>query len=92
MTAVIGLSLVTCQNPYVGVALLVIGLSSIGCQYGGGFIVNYNDVCGRFSGMALGIGNTFASIPGILAPYLVGLVTKNVILKQTYSLTSNVNN
>ena len=78
MCAVIGLSFVTCKHPYVGVALLVIGIAGIGCQYGAGFLVNYNDVCGKFAGMALGIGNTFASIPGILAPFFVGLVTKNV--------------
>ena len=80
MVAVLGLSLVTCNTPYVGVALLVLGVSSIGFQYGGGFLVNYNDVCGKYSGITLGIANTFASIPGILAPYLVGFVTKNVSL------------
>ena len=78
MGAVIGLSFVTCRQPYVGVALLVIGIAAIGCQYGAGLIVNYNDICGKFAGMAFGIGNTFASVPGILAPYLVGFVTKNV--------------
>jgi ACS family sodium-dependent inorganic phosphate cotransporter len=78
MAAVICLSFVTCQNPYVGVGFLVLGISFIGCQYGAGFLVNYNDICGRYAGMALGIGNTFASIPGFLVPYLVGVVTKNV--------------
>ena len=86
MAAVIGLSFVTCQHPYVGVALLVVGVATIGCQYGGGFLVNYNDVCGRYSGMTLGIANTFASVPGVLAPYLVGFVTKNVNLNQNKTL------
>jgi ACS family sodium-dependent inorganic phosphate cotransporter-like MFS transporter 5 len=82
MTAVIGLSFVTCQHPYVGVALLVLGVATIGCQYGGGFLVNYNDVCGRYSGMTLGIANTFASVPGVLAPFFVSFITKNVILSK----------
>ena len=49
-----------------------------GCAYGAGFLVNYNDVAGAYSGIVFGIANTFATIPGIIAPYLVGEITKNV--------------
>lgn len=77
MAAVIGLSFVTCAVPYAGVALLTVGLAFTGCCYGAGFLVNYNDVAGPYSGIVFGIGNTFATIPGIAAPYLVGIITKN---------------
>jgi hypothetical protein len=42
--------------------------------------------------MVLGIGNTFASIPGILAPYLVGFVTKNVNIKENFMVLTNLIN
>jgi hypothetical protein len=50
-----------------------------GCAFGAGFLVNYNDVAGPYAGIAFGIGNTFGTAPGIVAPYLVGIITKNVI-------------
>lgn len=77
MLAVIGLGFVTCEYKMVGVALLTLGLAFTGCGYGAGFLVNYNDIAGSYSGIVFGIGNTFATIPGIIAPYLVGLITKN---------------
>lgn len=77
MLAVIGLAFVTCEIKMIGVALLTVGLAFTGCGYGAGFLVNYNDIAGPFSGIVFGIGNTFATIPGIIAPYLVGVITKN---------------
>jgi hypothetical protein len=49
-----------------------------GCQDGGGFIVSYNDIAGVYSGIVFSIANTLGSIPGFLAPYSVGILTKNV--------------
>jgi hypothetical protein len=54
MVAVIGLSFVTCEFKYVGVALLTLGLAFTGCAYGCGFLVNYNDIAGSFSGIVFG--------------------------------------
>jgi ACS family sodium-dependent inorganic phosphate cotransporter-like MFS transporter 5 len=79
MLAVIGLSFVTCSHKAIGVALLVIGLAFTGCGYSAGFLVNYNDISGIYSAITFGIGNTFATIPGFVAPSLVGVITKNVI-------------
>jgi hypothetical protein len=44
MSAVIGLGFVTCGIPYVGVALLVLGLASTGCAYGAGFMVLFKKI------------------------------------------------
>ena len=41
-------------------------------------MVNYNDVAGAFAGIAFGIANTFGTIPGFVAPALVGALTTNV--------------
>lgn len=77
MLAVLALSFVTCENKMIGVALLTMGLAFTGCGYGAGFLVNYNDISGPFSGIVFGIGNSCATIPGIIAPYLVGVLTSN---------------
>ena len=43
-------------------------------------MVNYNDVAGPYAGILFGMVNTIGTIPGIIAPYLVGVLTKNVII------------
>lgn len=43
-----------------------------------GFLVNVNDIAGPYSGIVFGISNTFATITGIVSPYVVGVLTKNV--------------
>lgn len=84
--AIIGLSFVTCQYPIVGIILLVIGISFSAMCWGGGHLVNINDIAGPFSGILFGISNTIATLSGILAPYLVGVITANVIIY--FSMTS----
>jgi len=77
----IALGFIDCSQPLVGVALLTVGVGMIGCVVGSGFVVNLNDIGGRnYSGVLYGISNTFWTIPGIIAPYFVGLVTPQVIL------------
>lgn len=75
--AVGGLCFVTCSTPYIGVALLVVGLSTTGCGYGAGFMVNYNDIAGPYAGLVFGMVNTFGTMPGFIAPGLVGVLTPN---------------
>jgi hypothetical protein len=41
-------------------------------------MLGYNDIGGRWSGMVLGLSNTINSLAGIVAPFLVGFLTKNV--------------
>ena len=86
--AVTALCFVTCSDPYVGVAFLTIGLATTGCGYGAGFMVNYNDIGGPFAGLIFGMVNTFGTMPGFIAPSLVGWLTPNVshIVIFTYSL------
>lgn len=76
-TAVVALCFVTCATPYVGVALLTVGLATTGCGYGAGFMVNYNDIGGPFAGLIFGMVNTFGTMPGFIAPSLVGILTPN---------------
>ena len=78
--ATVGLAFVGCENPYAGVALLTIILGTTGCAYGAGFIVNYNDIAGSYAGLSFGLANTFGTIPGFIAPQIVGAITKNVTI------------
>lgn len=79
MLVSIALGFVDCSQSALGVVLLTIGVGMIGCQAGAGFIVNINDIGGKnFSGILYGISNTFGTIPGIIAPYFVSLITTKV--------------
>lgn len=78
MIATLVLAFVDCSNPYLAVALLAIGVGFLGLSTGAGYIININEVGGIYSGVLFGISNTFGTIPGIVAPYIVGLLTTNV--------------
>ena len=79
MICMILLMFIDCSKPLLGVALLTIGVGMIGCVNGCGYVINLNELGGRnYSGVLFGISNSFATIPGIIAPYFVGLVTPQV--------------
>ncbi|CAF0789899.1 unnamed protein product [Adineta steineri] len=73
---VIGLAFMTCKLKYWAVALLTIGITFTGCCYGGGFMLTANDIAPAYAGIVFGISNTFATIPGIISPYIVGALTE----------------
>ncbi len=77
--AIIGLSFVTCQYTFIGIILLVIGISFSAICWGGGHLVNINDVAGPYSGILFGISNTIATFAGIFSPLLVGFLTAQVL-------------
>jgi len=39
-----------------------------------------NDIAPAYAGIVFGISNTFATIPGIISPYVVGALTEKVSL------------
>lgn len=49
-----------------------------GCCYGGGFMLSANDIAPAYAGIIFGISNTFATLPGIISPYIVGALTEKV--------------
>lgn len=66
---------VDCTQPFVGVLLLTIGVGTMGFVNSAGYGVNINEIGGQYAGILYGVSNTFATIPGIVAPYVVGLLT-----------------
>ncbi|XP_046377073.2 sialin-like isoform X1 [Haliotis rufescens] len=73
--AVIGVSYVGCDHIWA-VVLLTVSLGTNGISMGG-FNVNHLDIAPKFAGVMLGITNGIASIPGFLAPAVVGYITNN---------------
>lgn len=40
----------------------------------GGFRVNHLDIAPQYAGVLMGITNCLATLPGIISPYLVGII------------------
>ncbi|UJR32077.1 hypothetical protein I4U23_019545 [Adineta vaga] len=72
----IGLAFLTCHLKYFAVLLLVAGVTFNGFFIGGGFLLVANDIAPTYAGIVFGISNTFATIPGIVSPYVVGILTE----------------
>ena len=59
---------------------LIIKIIKSGCAGTGGFFMTTHEIAGPFSGLFIGIQNMIATIPGFVAPYVVSLITVNVIV------------
>jgi len=66
-----------CDSPYSAVAVLSLAIGFSGFQYPG-CMVNHVDIAPPFAGILFGISNTAATVPGVISPYTVGLLTTNV--------------
>ncbi|XP_018006986.1 sialin isoform X2 [Hyalella azteca] len=63
-------------NTELAVVLLTLGTMFIGGMYSG-FLANHIDIAPPFAGTLMGISNTFATLPGIAVPSIVGAITHN---------------
>ena len=68
---------VTCATPYVAVGVLSLAVGAIGIQYGA-FVVNHADIAPAYAGVLFGISNTVATMPGFIAPFVIGVITSDV--------------
>ncbi|CAF1419595.1 unnamed protein product [Rotaria magnacalcarata] len=55
----------------ITLAVAFIGFHSSGCQ------ISHLDIASNYAGTLVGITNTLAALPGIVAPYVVGAITNN---------------
>ena len=46
--------------------------------FGAGYLVNFNEIGGSFSGIIYGFASSIGISTSILAPFLVGILTTNV--------------
>ncbi|ESO85643.1 hypothetical protein LOTGIDRAFT_107883 [Lottia gigantea] len=72
----IGTSFMECDQQIEAVVMVTLAVGMCGFHFSG-FFINHSDIAPRFAGTLFGISNTAATIPGILAPYIVGALTKN---------------
>lgn len=63
-------------NKVLSVILLTVSLTAMGAMYSG-FLTNHIDIANNFAGTLMGLTNTFATIPGIVGPVFVGVITHN---------------
>ena len=77
-TFVVAVGYMTCEQSTTAVILLTLGVAMSGFQYGSGWMVNPVDIAPRYAGVIFGISNTFATVPGFVAPIVIGLITTNV--------------
>lgn len=61
------------MDPQLSVACITIAVG-LGAFAWSGFAVNHLDVAPQYASILMGISNTFATIPGIVSPTLVGLI------------------
>lgn len=80
-------------NAFMGVILLTLAVGIMGVNHSAGFCINIMDVAGQYAGILFGISNTIGTIPGVVAPYLVGLITPRVsrlmLFHETYERKTN---
>ncbi|XP_074653837.1 sialin-like isoform X2 [Tubulanus polymorphus] len=65
-----------CTQRGLAVAFLTIAVTTSALNRSG-YIVNHVDIAPRFAGVLFGLTNTFATVPGMLAPLAVGQLTKD---------------
>lgn len=73
--SVVCLGYVGC-NENLAIALLVSTVAFTGLC-GAGWFVNFLDIAPQFAGILFGVSNTFATIPGIVGPYLTKALTSD---------------
>ena len=69
----ITIGLLGCNRIFI-VSVIVIAVSSEGLSVSG-YGVNHLDLAPKYAGTLMGIGNTLATVPGILGPHVVGWLT-----------------
>ena len=72
-------SYVGCDFTSLAVSLFSLAIGIQGLN-GSSYTVNHLDIAPRFAGILMGISNAIGTIPGIIAPYVVGLLTDNEVL------------
>ena len=74
----VGVAFLDCSHAPVAVAVLTMGVAMTGCLYGAGLYINFADLSPRHAGVLYGISNTLATVPGFVAPIVIGVITHNV--------------
>lgn len=63
----------------VGTVLCITIAVGLGAFAWSGFAVNHLDIAPQHASILMGISNTFATIPGIVSPFLTGLIVQTKV-------------
>lgn len=63
------------DSPAMTVLCITLGLGSLAC-FSSGMGINHLDIGPKYAGVLVGLTNTAATIPGILAPIITGFIVK----------------
>ena len=77
-SSLIGASFVECHQTALAVFFISFALIGSGCLQSG-YAVNHLDIGARYAGVLMAITNTAATMSGIVAPYIVGILTNNKV-------------
>ena len=66
-----------CHRQVAAIVLLSLSMGFCGFQFSS-FFINHGDIAPKYAGTVFGFTNTGASVPGIIAPYIVGAITTHV--------------
>jgi ACS family sodium-dependent inorganic phosphate cotransporter len=69
------LLLTQATSPGLTVLCITLGLGSLAC-FSSGMGINHLDIGPRYAGVLIGLTNTAATVPGILAPVITGFIVK----------------
>ena len=78
--ATLGLHALGPEDKIGAIILIVVTMSFLNLSTAGGFMLSHADLAGPFTGLAFGITNTIAQMPGFITPLLVAYMTPNVNL------------
>ena len=82
----ISTSYVGCDYTSLAVTLFSLAIGIQGLN-GSSYTVNHLDIAPRFAGVLMGISNSVATIPEIISPYVVGLLTDNQVMLMLFHIT-----
>ncbi|XP_064597743.1 sialin-like [Liolophura sinensis] len=81
---IVGVTLVGCDRPMV---ILLLTLSvGFGGIVSGGYSINQLDLAPDLTGIIMGISNTFGTIPGIVGPFVAGVITNTGQSRQEWDM------
>lgn len=63
------------SSPALTILCITLGLGSLAC-FSSGMGINHLDIGPKYAGVLIGLTNTAATIPGILAPIITGFIVK----------------
>ena len=68
---------VDCHNKYIAIFTLCCAVGFTGFAFAS-YMINHADLAPDYAGTLFGITNTAATLPGFIAPIIVGLMTPDV--------------